>query len=184
MKKEAEFEEAHKLKNMIRGLDSDEVAFLQTVNRAKMDQEDQLMHEEEKAIAELKQASAMLTQEDGEKKASSGSQSVWKRVRSEKDQTTTATSKKTQQAQLLKQSVKRKGSEERCTDQTEAESSAKRGPGAKVGTMQCIGILPGIGAYGHSDSSDSENSDSDSDLEVRGGGFALIPKVKSGNCGS
>lgn len=169
MKKEAEFEEAHKLKNMIRGLDSDEVTFLENVNRAKQDQEEQLVDEEEKAIAEFKQASAQLTHEDQDKKVPAASKSVWKGVR---DKTA---GKKTQQAELLKQAVKRKDSDE--GEKPATGSDAKRV--ATGGKMQCIGVLPGIGDYAHSDSSDSEVSDSDSDLEVRGGGFALIPKVKS-----
>lgn len=178
MKKEAEFEEAHKLKNMIRGLDSDEVAFLEHVDRAKMEEEDQKVDEEERAIADFKEAAARLSEQEEEKKLSA--KSMWK-GRNERQHTTTSTANK--QANLLKQAVKRKDpdadKEAVSSEQTVAKKQQVTG-----GQMQCIGILPGIGSYDYSDSSDSENSDSDSDLEVRGGGFVLIPKVckSSNNC--
>lgn len=179
MKKDAEFEETHKLKNMIRGLDSDEVAFLEHVDRTKMEEEDKLLDEEEKAIADFKEAAARLSQEEEEKKLSGSAKSIWK-GRGEKQQSSATASSK--HANLLKQSVKRKEPD----DGKEVDGEAAKKPASGTGTggqMQCIGILPGIGGYGHSDSSDSENSDSDSDLEVRGGGFMLIPKVfKSSNC--
>lgn len=167
MKKEAEYEEAHKLKNMIRGLDSDEVAFLEQVDRTKIQQEGQLIDEEEKAIADFKAASARLTQEEEEKRLTGTAKSIWK-TRTDK-----SSSSSSKQAQLLKQSVKRKEPDD-ASDQRIGSDEKKPASGDR---MQCIGILPGIGGYGHSDSSDSENSDSDSDLEVRGGGFALISKV-------
>jgi hypothetical protein len=167
MKKEAEYEEAHKLKNMIRGLDSDEVAFLEQVDQTKMQQEGQLIDEEEKAIADFKAAAARLSQEEEGKRLTGTTKSIWK-SRTDKPQSSSS-----KQAQLLKQSVKRKEPD----DANESKSGSHEKKPASSDRMQCIGILPGIGGYGHSDSSDSENSDSDSDLEVRGGGFALISKV-------
>ena len=173
MKKEAEYEEAHKLKNMIRGLDSDEVAFLEHVDRAKMEEEDQKFDEEERAIADFKVAAARLSEEESAKKLSSSAKS-FRRGGSDKPQSSTTASSK--QANLLKQAVKRKepDSDKEAAGGGDREAVKRQDTG---GRMQCIGVLPGIGSYGHSDSSDSENSDSDSDLEVRGGGFMLIPKV-------
>ncbi|KAL7291507.1 hypothetical protein TKK_0014767 [Trichogramma kaykai] len=59
-KKDAEYEEAHKLKNMIKGLDDDEVEFLDLVDRQKMDEERKKHLEEEKEMREFKEKVASL----------------------------------------------------------------------------------------------------------------------------
>ncbi|XP_050534221.1 PSME3-interacting protein isoform X2 [Daktulosphaira vitifoliae] len=53
-KKEYEYEETHKLKNMIRGLDDDEVDFLELVDRTKMAEERRQLIEEAKQIEEFR----------------------------------------------------------------------------------------------------------------------------------
>ena len=191
MKKEAEYEEAHKLKNMIRGLDSDEVAFLEHVDHEKLDREHERSCEEQRAIAEFKEASSRLTQQEEEKRLSESAKSIWKGKAglSGAAAASPGSSKKSQQASLLLQTVKRKASESEATPSPAAgaggEAKRRAGSGGGTGRMECIGILPGIGAYSHSDSSDSEKSDSDSDLEMREGSFLLIPKVhKAGQCDS
>jgi len=53
-KKEYEFEETHKLKNMIRGLDDDEVDFLELVDKTKMAEERRQLMEESRQIEEFR----------------------------------------------------------------------------------------------------------------------------------
>ncbi|XP_076659375.1 PSME3-interacting protein isoform X2 [Halictus rubicundus] len=59
-KRDAEYEEAHKLKNMIKGLDDDEVEFLDLVDRTKLEEERKKNLEEEKEIRDFKAAVASL----------------------------------------------------------------------------------------------------------------------------
>merc|ERR1711872_73222 len=59
-KKQAEYEEAHKFKNMVRGLEDDEVDFLELVDRTKLQEEKRVKIEESSAMAEYrKKVSAM-----------------------------------------------------------------------------------------------------------------------------
>lgn len=82
MKKQAEFEEAHKLKNMIRGLDDDEVTFLEFVDMRKQEIESQRLKEDMQELEEYRKAVATVSEEAVEarrqelKKAISGSQVV------------------------------------------------------------------------------------------------------------
>ncbi|XP_076752660.1 PSME3-interacting protein isoform X1 [Xylocopa sonorina] len=59
-KRDAEYEEAHKLKNMIKGLDDDEVEFLDLVDRTKLEEERKKNLEEEKEMRDFKAAVASL----------------------------------------------------------------------------------------------------------------------------
>ncbi|XP_066588722.1 PSME3-interacting protein isoform X2 [Prorops nasuta] len=59
-KNDAEYEEAHKLKNMIKGLDDDEVDFLDLVDRTKLEEERKKNLEEEKEMRDFKAAVASL----------------------------------------------------------------------------------------------------------------------------
>uniref|UniRef100_A0A146LBF8 Protein FAM192A n=1 Tax=Lygus hesperus TaxID=30085 RepID=A0A146LBF8_LYGHE len=63
-KKEFEYEESHRLKNMIKGLDDDEVDFLDLVDRTKMEEERKKAVEEEREIADFRNRVATL-QEQG-----------------------------------------------------------------------------------------------------------------------
>ncbi|XP_078034324.1 PSME3-interacting protein [Augochlora pura] len=59
-KRDVEYEEAHKLKNMIKGLDDDEVEFLDLVDRTKLEEERKKNLEEEKEMRDFKAAVASL----------------------------------------------------------------------------------------------------------------------------
>ncbi|XP_029038878.1 PSME3-interacting protein isoform X1 [Osmia bicornis bicornis] len=59
-KRDSEYEEAHKLKNMIKGLDDDEVEFLDLVDRTKLEEERKKNLEEEKEMRDFKAAVASL----------------------------------------------------------------------------------------------------------------------------
>uniref|UniRef100_G3MPV8 FAM192A/Fyv6 N-terminal domain-containing protein n=1 Tax=Amblyomma maculatum TaxID=34609 RepID=G3MPV8_AMBMU len=176
LKKQADYEEAHKLKNMIRGLDDDEVTFLEYVDMRKQEIELQRMKEDMQEIEEYRKAVATLSEEALEAK----------RLELKKSTGGVPTSGqgKKSQLSLLSGAVKRK-----CADTTNdaekkqrANSSVERhGPcdgderSQSPGEVQvqvprtalhCLGVLPGLGVY--TDSSDSENSSfsDEADLEL------------------
>lgn len=62
-KRDLEYEEAHKLRNMIKGLDDDEVEFLDLVDRTKMEEERKKNLEEEKEMRDFKAAVASLQEQ-------------------------------------------------------------------------------------------------------------------------
>ncbi|XP_065222870.1 PSME3-interacting protein isoform X1 [Planococcus citri] len=62
-KKEFEYEETHRLKNMIKGLDDDEIEFLDMVDRTKMEEEKRLMKEEAKELQEYRNKVAALKEQ-------------------------------------------------------------------------------------------------------------------------
>lgn len=59
-KKDLEFEEAHKLKNLIRGLDDDEINFLDIIDKAKLDAEKKKQMQENNEMLEFRQRVATL----------------------------------------------------------------------------------------------------------------------------
>lgn len=187
-KRQAEYEESHRLKNLIKGLDDDEVAFLELVDKTKIEMETKLYKEELKEIAEYRKAVAHLSEAEAEAKL--------KELRKNLNLQNSSAAKKSQQS-LLAGALKRKSSTsppdskklrsdsqsgESETNGVDAESSTvcedsdsptenRIETGLMVGRLQCLGVLPGLGAY--SDSSDSENSsnsdhEKDSDLDLVG----------------
>ncbi|XP_018322005.1 protein FAM192A isoform X1 [Agrilus planipennis] len=100
-KRDLEYEEAHKLKNMIKGLDDDEIEFLDLVDKTKMAVDRRKMIEEEKELNDYRNRVASLNEENVEKK---------------KQTDTTTTKSKTQpcnrtsQTKLLKGAVVAKSS--------------------------------------------------------------------------
>lgn len=189
-KKQAEFEEAHRLRNMIKGLDNDEVQFLDLVDKTKEEMEAKRLQEEGKEIEEYRKAVANMAEEaEGQKlleiKNSANSTST--------GLTATASSQRRSQQSLLAGAVKRKSTDKRDTDEkrgklndsevntglteenigdasktkveaasaAEDETSTTNSATSSPG-VACVGVLPGLGIY--SDSSDSDNS-SDSEIE-------------------
>uniref|UniRef100_A0A0A1WIZ5 Protein FAM192A n=1 Tax=Zeugodacus cucurbitae TaxID=28588 RepID=A0A0A1WIZ5_ZEUCU len=67
MKKDLEYEEAHKLKNLIRGLDDDEVQFLELVDQNKIDAEKKQIQEERKELQDFRDRVATLQEETADK---------------------------------------------------------------------------------------------------------------------
>lgn len=59
-KRELEYEEAHRLKNMIKGLDDDEVEFLDLVDRSKLEEERRKSAEEAREMKDFRDAVATL----------------------------------------------------------------------------------------------------------------------------
>lgn len=175
LKKQTDYEEAHKLKNMIRGLDDDEVTFLEYVDVQKQKMEAQRLKEDMQELEEYRMAVARLSEQAGEAK------------RLEMKAATSGQGRKSQLA-LLSAAVKRKSDSSSSDPSKKAslcgESSVNgtSGPGLACSdaaqqtvvhaptALRCLGVLPGLGVY--TDSSDSENSsysdDADLDLDLIG----------------
>ncbi|XP_001606256.1 PSME3-interacting protein [Nasonia vitripennis] len=182
-KRDADYEEAHKLKNMIKGLDDDEVEFLDLVDRTKMEEERKKNMEEEKEMHDFKAAVASLQEKSLDERLK---QELKQPVIHNKSATS---SNKNSQLRLLagvvvkkpaksESATKRKlsDSEDKAekTSEQSSEKQAKKNNETKVlvppedtevqtGALKCVAILPGLGSY--SDSSDSDNS-SDSEQET------------------
>ncbi|XP_015120656.1 PSME3-interacting protein [Diachasma alloeum] len=190
-KRDMEYEEAHKLKNMIKGLDDDEVEFLDLVDRTKLEQERKKCLEEEEEMRDFKARVAHLQEASLNERLK---QELQKPHSTSK--TTSGGSTRNSQHRLLagvvvkkrekSQTGASKGTKRKLSD---ADGSSKLSESPKppelprtidntLGISQnevilcekmhnpsafkCIGILPGLGPYDNS--SDSECS-SDSDHE-------------------
>ncbi|ALC41049.1 CG14480 [Drosophila busckii] len=167
-KKDMEYEEAHKLKNLIRGLDDDEVQFLELVDAQKMNSERQTMRAEEQELQDFRNRVEKLQEESVDKKLQAELKTTAKSVG--------ITTTRNLQKSLLGLGIKRKNGElpsssnkvTKLEAETKAEKVECETPAlvsvntAKydVGSLKCLAILPGIGSY--TESSDSEAS-SDSD---------------------
>lgn len=181
-KKDLEYEEAHKLKNMIKGLDDDEVEFLDLVDKNKLKAERQAQIEEEKEMSEFRQKVASLQEKQLDEQ-------IQQQMSKPKPAKIAITSSRVSQKKILAGVVvkKRKHEEDTTASPTEKPiSNGKSEPAVvakstipdpqpstkkqeasnkrlKSGAMQVIGILPGLGSY--RESTDSEAS-SDSDDET------------------
>ncbi|XP_078067147.1 PSME3-interacting protein [Mustelus asterias] len=186
-KKQAEFEEQFKFKNMVRGLDEDETNYLDEVSRQQVLLEKQRRDEDAKELKEYRSARTKLaanteSKKDAEKKVAA------KPVENKS---------KFSQAKLLAGAVKRKSSasseiakkqkadnvdgsghdDDDSCDQAQSDflsGTAIQHPSASV----CVGILPGLGAYSGSSDSDAESS-SDSDIIISTGGRIISSVFRS-----
>lgn len=181
-KKDLEFEEAHKLKNMIKGLDDDEVEFLDLVDQNKMNAERKAQLEEAKEMSDFRQKVASLQEKRMDEQ-------IQQQMSKPKPAKAPMVSNRMSQKKILAGVVvpKRKREEEKPAgpvekkpatattngqkdDKEEKDSPtpepAKSTQGNKklkqCGAMQVIGILPGLGSYRESTDSE-ESSDTDCD---------------------
>ncbi|GIY08425.1 PSME3-interacting protein [Caerostris darwini] len=172
--KQTELEESRRLKNLIKGLDDDEVAFLELVDQTKMEMETRLWEEEKKEIQEFRRAVSTLSEEEQEAKLQP--------LRRTLNLSNSGSTKKSQQKSLLAGALKRKASsafspEKKEYTDTGKEKADNEEPANKYvahtgNTISCLGVLPGLGAY-YTDSSDSDNS-SDSEVEKDNIEFDLV----------
>lgn len=180
--KETELEESRRLKNLIKGLDDDEVAFLELVDQTKIQMETKVWQEEKKELQEFRRAVSDLTEEEQEAKL--------QYLRKTLNLHGSGGSKKSQQT-LLAGALKRKATSPLSSpEKKQATSAIKKGndimekvdeadelpalpQSRNKHTICCLGVLPGLGAY--TDSSDSENS---SDSEGAENEFDLIGRRK------
>lgn len=202
-KRDAEYEEAHKLKNMIKGLDDDEVEFLDLVDRTKLEEERKKNLEEEKEMRDFKAAVASLQEKSLDQK-------LKQELKNPQTTNKSTSSGRTSQLKLLAgvvikrpekqkqddlaRGTKRKLSsdEEKTEGKTDesyssstpeqsqntpmeetTEASADNKISHEIGGMKCIGILPGLGLYENSSDSDC-SSDTDQDLEPSHSKYDLL----------
>lgn len=184
-KKDLEFEEAHKLKNMIKGLDDDEVEFLDLVDQNKMNAERRAQLEEAKEMSDFRQKVASLQEKRMDEQ-------IQQQISKPKSAKAPIASSRMSQKKILAGVVvpKRKREEESSVgpnvvkttvapttndkkdDKQSEVSSADSAVEPKAaatnkklktcGAMQVIGILPGLGSYRESTDSE-ESSDTDCD---------------------
>ncbi|XP_055531953.1 PSME3-interacting protein [Wyeomyia smithii] len=182
-KKDLEYEEAHKLKNMIKTLDDDEVEFLDMVDKNKLNAERQAQIEEAKEMSEFRQKVASLheqrldeqiqqqmgkpkpskvpivTNRMSQKKFLAGVVVKKRKLEEESSVTTNEVTSIKKKALSKPASAKDQPATERNTSKHPMSDSKK----LKSGALQVIGILPGLGSY--RESTDSEAS-SDSEDEA------------------
>ncbi|XP_003700761.1 PSME3-interacting protein isoform X2 [Megachile rotundata] len=198
-KRDAEYEEAHKLKNMIKGLDDDEVEFLDLVDRTKLEEERKKHLEEEKEMRDFKAAVASLQERSLNEKLKQelkNPQVINKNTSSGSSRTSQlkllagVVVKRSEKPKRVKLSsgdennIPRKGkyevNEQSMTESFKCESETfdDHSLGDKkvvslFSGMECIGILPGLGSY--EDSSDSDcSSDTDQDPEPNHSKYDLL----------
>ncbi|KAL3287199.1 hypothetical protein HHI36_001676 [Cryptolaemus montrouzieri] len=165
-KKELEYEEAHKLKNMIKGLDDDEIEFLDLVDRTKLAADRTKELEEAKELSDFRNRVTILQEKNLQEKLQE--ESILAKSKS---------SPKTKvcishQQKLLKGAVvtkKRKMSDvDSCNEKSEEKPENESKPFCELqismpqSSLKCVGILPGLGCYTES----SDENSSDSEIEI------------------
>ena len=148
LRKEAEKEESKKLKNLVKGLDSEEVEFLEQVDQIRMKNEQREREEERKEMEAFRLRSqfvhSAVETEIKVDPARKPSQSQ---------------GNKKSQASLLAGAIKRK------TDSSTSETQPKKPKEASDTTPKVLGVLPGLGHY-ETDSSDVDSDGSSADEAV------------------
>jgi hypothetical protein len=130
-KKQEEFEESRKLKHLIRGLDNDEVSFLEQVDENKWKEEEQKMKEEDDAIREYQRQMSHLNEAEQTKKMDAFKKSLFAKssaLQSGSGATGSAnrSSTRNKQANLLMNAVKVKKDGDKNADQQSSGRPNKR----------------------------------------------------------
>ncbi|NWH61710.1 F192A protein, partial [Geococcyx californianus] len=191
-KKQQEFEEQFKFKNMVRGLDEDETHFLDEVSRQQELLEKQRREEELKELNEYRISFALNTLTKV-----GVSMDPKKETEKKLPMKSVENKNKFSQAKLLAGAVKHRSSDggnsvKRLKLDTDHDEKNQEKPSSvPLGTSSvggstvhcpsaavCIGILPGLGAY--SGSSDSESS-SDSEGTINSTGKIVSSVFRSNN---
>ncbi|KAF0870579.1 F192A protein, partial [Crocuta crocuta] len=185
-RKQQEYEEQFKFKNMVRGLDEDETNFLDEVSRQQELLEKQRREEELKELKEYRISFILWEKYHSNLNKVGISPENKKEVEKKVAVKSIETKNKFSQAKLLAGAVKHKSSEsgnsvKRLKSDTDPDDKSQEAPSCvPLGSTSlstpsihcpsaavCIGILPGLGAY--SGSSDSESSsDSEGTINATG----------------
>ncbi|XP_005108932.1 PSME3-interacting protein [Aplysia californica] len=165
--KDRELEEDSRLRSSVKGLDDEEVQFLNYVSNRQMQIEKDRNSEEQSVIKELKSKSVITVEDKKRASATASSSST--------SSSSGSSSSKKSQLQLLSGAIKRKSTDSKSeTDEKKAKpDEEEERPDAKLmanlppsnGMMQVAGILPGIADYDDEDSS-TENTSNSSDSEA------------------
>ncbi|KAM4614474.1 PSME3-interacting protein [Discoglossus pictus] len=183
-KKQQEYEEQFKFKNMVRGLDEEETNFLDEVSRKQDLIEKQRRAEERKELDEFRNARTMVATNTDNKKKETDKKSAVKTVET----------KKLSQSKLLAGAIRHRSNSESSSAKKlkleQEHDKFKEGHSGPVGSSSssgsllhcpsasvCVGILPGLGAY--SGSSDSESS-SDGEATINSMGKIVSSVFRTG----
>ncbi|KAJ0171639.1 hypothetical protein K1T71_013189 [Dendrolimus kikuchii] len=173
LKKEAEYEEAHKLKNMIRGLDDDEVGFLDLVERTKAKAAHQISIEEQREMQEFRERVSNLAESEelirlrAQLAPTRNTQPV-AQVHSQKNKLQGVIVRKRKASEM--DDVKQKDApppkngvvNNNNHPASEVAAGGQLGQLGQSGALRCVGILPGLGHYDTDTSTDTDDS-SDND---------------------
>uniref|UniRef100_A0A8C4X6R8 Proteasome activator subunit 3 interacting protein 1 n=1 Tax=Erpetoichthys calabaricus TaxID=27687 RepID=A0A8C4X6R8_ERPCA len=170
-KKQLEFEEQFKFKNMVKGLDEDETNFLDEVSRQQELIEKQRRDEDMKELHEYRNALSKLptnieTRSNPEKKPSS-KMTENKNMMSQAKLLAGAVKRRSlDNSESVKKQKVEKEEDRRHEAEADCHGEATQPSGLSMAVLRpsaavCVGILPGLGAY-----SGSSDSDSSSDSEV------------------
>ncbi|KAG5865936.1 hypothetical protein JTB14_011970 [Gonioctena quinquepunctata] len=179
-KKELEYEEAHKLKNMIKGLDDDEIEFLDLVDRTKIEADRKKEIEEQEELLDYRNRVAILQEKSLDEKIQTDI--VINKSKSVRDQSNSQ--QKLLKGVVIKKDIvnKRKMNDSVNTRNSTMEWKRRRnadGTGDKPSlprgllteedisnpALKCVAILPGLGCYQDSSEEDS-SSDSEEDSKA------------------
>ncbi|XP_045139432.1 PSME3-interacting protein-like isoform X1 [Portunus trituberculatus] len=119
-KKEEEYDEAHKFKNMVRGLEDDEVDFLELVDRSKLQEEIRVRTEENTAIAEYRKKVSEMQKNIVEEEIRAEMKAA------EARRTAVPSKRQPSHLSLLAGAIKRKTSEEDRSANTSTAGQPKR----------------------------------------------------------
>ncbi|XP_045524987.1 PSME3-interacting protein [Pieris brassicae] len=167
LKKEAEFEEAHKLKNMIRGLDDDEVGFLDLVERTKAEVAQQISIEEKKEMQEFRERVSNLAESE---------EIIRLRAQLAPARTTPAAAQK-QKNKLQGVVVRKRKASEMEGEKDKDSPPQKNGIDNSVsnivvesetlGAMRSVAVLPGLGHYTDTSTDTDDSSDNEHEKCVK-----------------
>lgn len=165
-KKDLEYEEAHKLKNMIKGLDDDEIEFLDLVDRTKSEVNRKKEVEEEQELLDYRNRVSTLQEKYINDMYHSNI--IINQTKINKQQ---SSQKKTLKGIVIKktENLKRKNMSSEASEEPDRKKTAANTiddkPNATTNTEAPITILPGIGCYKDSSSENEDSTDNDDILE-------------------
>jgi len=179
MRKQEEFEESHKLKNLVKGLDDDEADFLELVDKTKMDLERKKRIEEMKELNEFRSQMAEIREQELTKhiRQELGLEKNERKLsKSFDDHLPSIGAGKTAQSKLLAGIVKRKAPVSSNNDTSSNGKDSKKPkldeqplvPSGSSTSSAVISkrVLPGLASYSDSSNSEDDSSDSEHDDNV------------------
>ncbi|XP_070507919.1 PSME3-interacting protein-like [Chironomus tepperi] len=145
-KKNSEIEESKKFKNMIRGLDDDDIDHLDLVDKKRLEEEKLQRQEEMKELREYREKVAAMQEENEDKKLQliSGKSQKLKEPLSKPILS---------QKSILSAAIKRKSQSNPQESEPQLKKQAVKNPSA----LKCYAVLPGLGNYDSSDDSDDSS---------------------------
>lgn len=155
---------------MIRGLDDDEVEYLDYVDQVKMTNERKTMEEERNELKDFREKVASLQQQSLDEKLQI--EAIIPKPKTKIDIPTNRLSQKS----ILTSGIKRKTVSQTATEPPNKKFTATAVSNNKItdsdskkSALQCVAILPGIGSYSSSNSEasgDEDSTDSDSNQDT------------------